>query len=162
MPSSAMDLFGDYAPADVDVQLRSSAAPSQTLHRRHVVVVAPHTDLDVGLGEQAAVGGIEAHPSAARHEQLDPRVRAPGAVQRLLPLRVRVDVAADVTGGDPDAAADGQHGVRIVLAHAIARAGELGQRRVDVGGVGAIAEAAEQVAREVVGVGHQVLLGPQG
>src|SRR3989441_9703358 len=105
-----------------DAQTLRPAAPAEPSDRRYVVVVATVSDLDVRLPHQGAVGRIEADPAAARQIRLDPGMRG---IRPEGEARARLEVSADIARGNADPPAQGEHGVRVVLADAGARADEL-------------------------------------
>src|SRR5436309_1416442 len=93
--------------------LRPAPAP-QPLHGRHVVVVAAVADLDVGLADSHAIGGIEADPAAAREIGFYPGVRG---IRAQIETRARLEISAHVARGNAEHPAHREHRVRVVLAY---------------------------------------------
>ena len=137
------------------MQLVVGAAVQHAAQGRDVRVVAAGGERHVIFARRAVVGRVQVGPFArftvAGQVDGHPGVRGVAAHQARLARRGRREqVAADVAGGQAQAAQAGDHHVRKVLAHAVAQLQRLQHRRAHVGDVGVVLEVGMDPLHQLV------------
>src|SRR5271165_2091678 len=123
-----------------------AAAHHDAPHRTDVgIVAAPGYGDVIASPAQAVVGGIEIDPVESGDKHGDPGVRSFRA-DAVLPAS---DVATDIARGQTHGAQTGNHDLGEILADAAPQCKRRQDRRVDLGGLGNIAESVVDAAAEV-------------
>ena len=131
---------------NADFNFHGLPAPAQrkAFHRRHVTIVPPPRQGDVGVGGHQVIGGIETQPSVSRIEYRHPGMRGCSSLK----LRAAADVATHVSRRQAERTKDADHEVSKILAHAPAVMKYFKQRRIYRCGLGLIDEFVMDAAGE--------------
>ena len=120
-------------------------------NRRDVLIVAADGDDDVALAGEGPVGRVVADPAGlAAAPGAHPGMHGVGALQALgAGRRNGAQEAADIGGGNADAAQAGDHQVREILADAALQLEDPARRGLDLGRLLVVAEVAVDALAEV-------------
>jgi len=101
------------------IELAFGAAAEDSVSGRHVCIVAADGCADVAVVSDEVVGRVKADPAEMGQENLNPGVRGIGS-GAVVVFAAAEKIAGDVAGGDAHLAKQRDHGVREVLANALA------------------------------------------
>ena len=132
--------------ANCHVKLALGFAAEDAVCGWNVGVVAADGSANVAVLRDQVIGGIEANPADARQEGVNPGMGGvwSGAI---VIFRAAVEITGDVARRDSDVAEEGNHGVREILADALAAHDRFIDRGIDAG-----------VARDVFKVVEEALI----
>src|SRR3954470_14296319 len=142
-------LLARLVDADLDRHHFAATAVAGAAKRRRAEVVEPDRDPHMGIGGAQPVGGIEGDPAESGHECFGPGV----AGLLLVHAVVAVEIAADVAGGNRQAARRRDEDMGEILTDPALEREGFGGRRRGLGGIGVIGhivvQALEHVMQEV-------------